>query len=64
MYDNFTVHLLVEECLCFHFLAIVNRVSMNMAEQISVKWNIKSFGYMPKCGVVGSYGYLFENSSH
>jgi hypothetical protein len=37
---------------------------MNMAEQISVKWNIKSFGYMPKCGVVGSYGYLFENSSH
>jgi hypothetical protein len=39
---------------CLHFLAIVSIAAMNMAEQLSVKNNVKSFEHMPRNKIVGS----------
>ena len=40
---------------CFHILAIVNRAAMNMRVHVSLLSRALS-GYMPKSGIVGSYG--------
>ena len=51
----FFIHSLVEEHLgCFQFLAIMNRAAMNIVDQVSLWWDGKSFGYMPKTGIDSS----------
>ena len=40
---------------CFHVLAIVNSAVMNMQVHVSLLRRVLS-GYMPKSGIVGSYG--------
>jgi hypothetical protein len=39
---------------CFHFLAIVNRTSVNIAEQVSVEWNVESYGLMLRSRIAKS----------
>ena len=48
---------------CFHVLAIVKSAAMNMRVHVSLLSRVLS-GYMPKSGIVGSYGnsvYKFLN---
>lgn len=40
---------------CFYSLAIVHRTAMNIAEQVSVGWDVGSYGQMSKSGVDGPY---------
>ena len=40
---------------CFHVLAIVNSVVMNIGVHVSF-WIMAFSGYMPRSGIVGSYG--------
>lgn len=39
----------------FHFCAMVNRVAMNIAEQVSVEKDVKSFVNMASSSIAGSY---------
>ena len=39
----------------FHILAIVNSAAMNTGLHVSF-WIMVFFGYMPSCGIAGSYG--------
>ena len=56
MYRNFFIHSFVDGHLgCFHVLAIVNSASMNNGIHVSISVLVFS-GYMPRSGVVGSYG--------
>ena len=56
MYHNFSIHSSVTGHLgCFHVLAIVNSAAMNSGIQVSFSILVSS-GYMPRSGVVGSYG--------
>ena len=56
MYHNLFIHSSVNGHLgCFHVLAIVNSAAMN--NEIHVSFSILvSSGYMPRSGIVGSYG--------
>lgn len=38
----------------FHFLAIVTRAALNMAEQVSLWKNVEPFEYMSSSGITGS----------
>lgn len=38
------------------FPGIVSKVAMNLAEQVSVEENVKSFGHMATRGIIGLYG--------
>ena len=40
---------------CFHVLAIVNSAAMNNGIHVSLSILVSS-GYMPRSGIVGSYG--------
>ena len=55
MYHNF-IHLSVNGHLgCFHVLATVNSAAMNNGRHVSFSILVSS-GYMPRSGIVGSYG--------
>ena len=41
---------------CFHVLAVVNNAAMNTEEPESSFLIVISSGYMPRSGIVGSYG--------
>lgn len=64
------IHLLVKGHLCgLNFLAIVHRVVMHIAEQVSVEQDVKSFGHMPRSRIAGSlrffcFALFFNNSPH
>ena len=51
MYCIFFINSSVEGC--FHFLAIVARIAMNIAKQVSVEQNVESFGHHLRSGVSG-----------
>lgn len=60
MYHVFITHVFVEDYLgCFHFLAFVNRMAMNIPEQVSVEWDVRSFGYVPRSGIADHMVDLF-----
>ena len=53
---HFLIHSSVDGHLgCFHILAIVNSAAMNIWVHVSLSRKVLS-GYMPKSGIVGSYG--------
>ena len=55
MYHNFFIHSSVIGHLgCFHILAIINSVAMNIGVHVSFSILVSS-GYMPGSGIVGSY---------
>ena len=56
IYPNFYILSFVDGHLgCFHVLAIVNSAAMNNGIHVSFSI-VFSSGYMPKSGIVGSYG--------
>ena len=56
MYHSFFIHSSVDGHLgCFHVLAIVNSVVMNIGVHVSFSVLVSS-GYMPRTGIAGSYG--------
>jgi hypothetical protein len=62
MYHIFITHSSVEGSLvCFQFLAIKNKVSMNLIEQVSGWDGGPSFGYIPRSNLPGSWGGTIPN---
>ena len=56
MYHNFLIHSSANGYLgCFHVLAIVNSVTMNIGVHVSLSILISS-GCMPSVGIAGSHG--------
>ena len=56
MYRIFFIHLSVDGHLdCFQVLAIVNSAAVNTGLQVYFRIRV-FFGYMPRNGIVGSYG--------
>ena len=56
IYHNFFIYSSVDGHLgCFHVLAIVNSAAVNNGIHVSFSILVSS-GYMPRSGVVGSYG--------
>ena len=56
MYHNFFNHSSVDGHLgCFHVLAVVNSAAVSNGIHVSLSILVFS-GYMPRRGVVGSYG--------
>ena len=56
MYHNLLIHSSVDGHLgCFRVLAIVNRAAMNSGVHVSFSILVSS-GYMPRSGIVESYG--------
>ena len=56
MYHNFFIHPFVDGHIgCFHILAIVNSAAVNNGMHVSLSILVSS-GYMPRSGIVGSYG--------
>lgn len=49
MYYTFILHSSLEGYLgCFHFVAIVSRAALNMAEQVFMKYDVRSLGIYAK----------------
>ena len=65
MYHNLLIHSSVDRHLgCFHVLAIVNSVVVNMRIHVFFFFFIMiSSGHMPNSGITGSYGTLVRSSS-
>ena len=61
MYHNFFIHSSVDGYLgCFHVLATVKSAAMNNGIHVSFSIFVSS-GYMPRSGIVGSYGGFTPN---
>ena len=58
MYHIFLIHLSVDGHLgCFHILAVVNSAAMNTGVHVSFLISVfVFFRYIPRSGIVGSYG--------
>ena len=58
IYHIFFIHLSVDTHLsCFHILAIINNVAMNIGKNVSFLISIFIFfGYIHRSGIAGSYG--------
>lgn len=55
----FASHSSVEGTLgCLHFLDFVNTKVVNMTDEVSVQWDVKSFGHILKSDIAGLYGRL------
>ena len=57
-YHNLFIHLSIDGHFnCFYFLAVVNSAAMNIDVQVPPQDStLSSFGYIPRSGIVGSYG--------
>ena len=56
MYHGFLIHSSADGHLgCFHVLAIINSAAMNIGVHMSLS-DLASSVYMPRSGIVGSYG--------
>ena len=56
MYHSYLIHLSAGGHLgCFHVLAIINHVAMNIGVYVSFSILVSS-GHMPRSGIAGSYG--------
>ena len=61
MYHDFFIHSADDGHLaCYHVLAIVNSAAMNNGVHVSLTILVSS-GYMPRSGIVGSYGGFIPN---
>jgi hypothetical protein len=57
MYHIFFIHFSVDGHLdCFQFLAVMNKASMNIVEQVSLCCNGESFDHISGSDIVGSLG--------
>jgi hypothetical protein len=62
MYHIFYIHSSVEGHLgSFQLLAIINKVSMNIVEHVSLLQVGASSGYMPRSGIAGSSSRTMSN---
>jgi hypothetical protein len=62
MYDIFCIHSSVEEYLVsFQLLAIINKATMNIVEDVSLLPVGTPFGYMLRRGIAVSYGNTTSN---
>lgn len=58
MYQSFFIHLIVDGHQgCFHVLAIINSVEVNIGVHVSFSILVSSV-YMPSSGIAGSYGHF------
>jgi hypothetical protein len=57
MYHIFFIYSSDEGYLgCFQLLAIMNKATMNIVQQVSLWYSGASFGYTPRSGIAGSCG--------
>jgi hypothetical protein len=62
MYHIFCIHSSVEGHLgSFHFLAIINKATMNIVEHVSLLYVRASFEYMHRSGIAGPSGSTMSN---
>ena len=62
MYHIFCIHSSAEEHLgFFQILAIINKASMNIVEQVSLLYVGASSRYMPRSGIAGFSGSTVSN---
>jgi hypothetical protein len=65
IYITFLLLIPFEEQLgCVYYLVLMNTAVMNMDKQVSVEWDVTSFGIMFRSCLAVSIWFLFENSPH
>jgi hypothetical protein len=63
MYQVFITYVRCGHSPCFHFLSVLKRAAMNTVEQVSVGYDVESFGHMPSWGIAGPH-FNFWGISH